>query len=160
MGKTEEVEKFILDKNNVEPELEKTSHTRQKVPKKLNDFLCLFYCFFFSILTLIRHYPIGRRNFFLITFNWLANAMVYNGLSYYSANLNVSSHLGFFIRWRLKTHDGRVNYYMFTFQLSCGGAILLYWVVLHGQVGSQVDFVRDHDDRRTVLHLLHLCPRG
>ena len=24
--------------------------------------------------------------------------MVYNGLSYYSANLNVSSHLGFFIR--------------------------------------------------------------
>ena len=52
----------------------------------------------FSILTLIQHYPIGRKNFFLITFNWLANALVYNGLSYYSANLNVSSHLGFFIR--------------------------------------------------------------
>ena len=70
----------------------------KKIPQKLNDFLSLFNCFFFSILTLIRHYPIGRRNFFLITFNWLANAMVYNGLSYYSANLNVSSHLGFFIR--------------------------------------------------------------
>ena len=51
-----------------------------------------------SILSLIRGYPIGRRNFLLITFNWLANSMVYNGLSYYSANLNVSSHLGFFIR--------------------------------------------------------------
>ena len=42
-------------------------------------------------------YPTSRRNFLLITFNWVANALVYNGLSYYSANLNVSSHLGFFI---------------------------------------------------------------
>ena len=67
--------------------------------------------------------------------------------------------------WRLKTHDGRVisyNYhiYMFTFQLGCGGAILLYRVVLHGQVGPAVDPVRDDDDRRPVLHLLHLRPRG
>ena len=63
--------------------------------------------------------------------------------------------------WRLnKTHDGRVNYYMFTVQLSCGGAILLYRVVLHGQVGPAVDPVRDDDDRRPVLHLLHLRPRG
>ena len=36
---------------------------------------------------------VARRNFCLITFNWLANALVYNGLSFYSANLNVSSHL-------------------------------------------------------------------
>ena len=36
-------------------------------------------------------YPTSRRNFFLITFNWVANALVYNGLSYYSANLRVSS---------------------------------------------------------------------
>ena len=42
-------------------------------------------------------YIVARRNFSLITFNWLANALVYNGLSFYSANLNVSSHLGFFI---------------------------------------------------------------
>jgi hypothetical protein len=52
----------------------------------------------FRIIEMIRHYPTARRNFLLITFNWLANALVYNGLSYYSANLNVSSHLGFFIR--------------------------------------------------------------
>ncbi|XP_023337932.1 organic cation transporter protein isoform X1 [Eurytemora carolleeae] len=50
-----------------------------------------------SIFDMIRGYPIARRNFLLITFNWLANALVYNGLSYYSANLEVSSHLGFFI---------------------------------------------------------------
>ena len=49
---------------------------------------------------------------------------------------------------------------MFTFQLSCGGAILLYRVVLHGQVGPAVDPVRDDDDWRPVLHLLHLRPRG
>ena len=30
---------------------------------------------------------VARRNFFLITFNWLANALVYNGLSFYSADL-------------------------------------------------------------------------
>ena len=51
-------------------------------------------------------------------------------------------------------------YHMFTVQLSCGGAILLYRVVLHGQVGPAVDPVRDDDDRRPVLHLLHLRPRG
>ena len=50
-----------------------------------------------SMLTLLIYYPVARRNFALITFNWLANALVYNGLSFYSANLNVSSHLGFFI---------------------------------------------------------------
>ena len=55
-----------------------------------------------SIYTMIKWntlFPKSRRNFFLITFNWVANALVYNGLSYYSANLNVSSHLGFFIRF-------------------------------------------------------------
>ena len=33
----------------------------------------------------------------VIAVNWLANALVYNGLSFYSANLNVNSFLGFFI---------------------------------------------------------------
>lgn len=50
-----------------------------------------------GMFILLWYYPVARRNFFLITFNWLANALVYNGLSFYSANLNVSSHLGFFI---------------------------------------------------------------
>ena len=49
------------------------------------------------MLNLLVYYPVARRNFSLITFNWLANALVYNGLSFYSANLNVNSHLGFFI---------------------------------------------------------------
>ena len=35
------------------------------------------------MLTLLIYYPVARRNFALITFNWLANALVYNGLSFY-----------------------------------------------------------------------------
>ena len=46
---------------------------------------------------LLLYYPVARRNFFIITFNWLTNALVYNGLTFYSADLGVSSHLGFFI---------------------------------------------------------------
>ena len=52
-----------------------------------------------SMFTLLLRYPVARRNFMLITFNWFANALVYNGLSFYSANLNVNSFLGFFIRY-------------------------------------------------------------
>ena len=52
---------------------------------------------YLNMFTHLIYYPVARRNFSLITFNWLANALVYNGLSFYSANLNVSSHLGFFI---------------------------------------------------------------
>lgn len=62
-------------------------------------------------MTLVQHYPIGRRNFFLITFNWLANALVYNGLSYYSANLNVSSHLGFFISSAVEVPSYFIGWY-------------------------------------------------
>ena len=40
-----------------------------------------------SMWVLLWYYPVARRNFFLITFNWLANALVYNGLSFYSADL-------------------------------------------------------------------------
>ena len=47
-----------------------------------------------NMINLLLYYPVARRNFFLITFNWLANALVYNGLSFYSADLGVSSHLG------------------------------------------------------------------
>ncbi len=50
-----------------------------------------------SVFILLLYYPVSRRNWMLITFNWLANALVYNGLSFYSANLNVNSFLGFFI---------------------------------------------------------------
>ena len=46
-----------------------------------------------NMIRLFWYYPTARRNFCLITFNWLANAVVYNGLSYYSANLNVSRYL-------------------------------------------------------------------
>lgn len=50
-----------------------------------------------NIITMLRFYPVTRRNFILITLCWFANGFVYNGLSFYSAKLNVSSHLGFFI---------------------------------------------------------------
>ena len=50
-----------------------------------------------SMWVLLLYYPVARRNFFIITFNWLTNALVYNGLTFYSADLGVSSHLGFFI---------------------------------------------------------------
>ena len=46
-----------------------------------------------NMIRLFWYYPTARRNFCLITFNWLANAVVYNGLSYYSANLNVSRYI-------------------------------------------------------------------
>ena len=88
-----------MEKDHLETDNgEKTSHCRWPSDENLFKYIHRFISHSFSILTLIQHYPIGRKNFFLITFNWLANALVYNGLSYYSANLNVSSHLGFFIR--------------------------------------------------------------
>ena len=59
-------------------------------------------------------YPTSRRNFFLITFNWVANALVYNGLSYYSANLRVSSHLGFFISSAVEVVAGAEKQSVFT----------------------------------------------
>ena len=43
-------------------------------------------------------------------------------------------------------------------QLCCGGSLLLHRLVHHGQVGQTVDPLRDDDDRRPVLHLLHVCP--
>ena len=56
VGKTEEAEKFILDKNNVEPELEKTSHTRQKSSEEAKPFplsiLLLFFQYFDTDTTL------------------------------------------------------------------------------------------------------------
>ncbi len=47
----------------------------------------------------------------LITFNWLANALVYNGLSFYSANLNVNSFLGFFISSAVEIPSYFVGWY-------------------------------------------------
>lgn len=71
-----------------------------------------------TISTMVRRYPVTRRNFLLITFNWLANAVAYNGLTYYSANLDVSPQLGFaisaaveipsyFLGWFLMDRVGR-----------------------------------------------------
>merc|ERR1712141_362051 len=63
-------------------------------------------------LTLLIYYPVARRNFSLITFNWLANALVYNGLSFYSADLGVSSHLGFFISSAVEIPSYFVGWYV------------------------------------------------
>jgi hypothetical protein len=43
-------------------------------------------------------------------------------------------------------------------QLRRGGAVLLPELVRDGQVGPALGPLRDHDDRRTLLHLLHLRP--
>lgn len=64
-----------------------------------------------GIITLLLHYPVSRRNFFLITFNWFANALVYNGISFYSANLNVNSFLGFFISSAVEIPSYFVGWY-------------------------------------------------
>jgi len=111
LGKNDEMEKFILDKEFKDTESEKTKHC--------------------SILTLIQHYPIGRRNFLLITFNWLANAMVYNGLSYYSANLNVSSHLGFFISSAVEVPSYFIGWY---YMDKCGRRWILFATMMIGGV--------------------------
>jgi len=65
-----------------------------------------------SMWVLLWYYPVARRNFFLITFNWLANALVYNGLSFYSADLGVSSHLGFFISSAVEIPSYFVGWYV------------------------------------------------
>lgn len=65
-----------------------------------------------SMWVLLWYYPVARRNFFLITFNWLANALVYNGLSFYSADLRVSSHLGFFISSAVEIPSYFVGWYV------------------------------------------------
>lgn len=65
-----------------------------------------------SILVLLLYYPVARRNFMLITFNWFANAMVYNGLSFYSANLHVNSFLGFFISSAVEIPSYFVGWYV------------------------------------------------
>lgn len=45
----------------------------------------------------IFHYPNIRKKFLLFTFVWMANATVYNGLSYNATNLGVNDFLAFFI---------------------------------------------------------------
>jgi hypothetical protein len=42
-------------------------------------------------------YPNIRKKFFILAFDWVANAVVYNGLSYNATNLGVSDYLAFFI---------------------------------------------------------------
>ncbi|KAJ4428893.1 hypothetical protein ANN_25886 [Periplaneta americana] len=47
-------------------------------------------------MDLLRH-PNIRKKFFILAFDWVANAVVYNGLSYNATNLGVSDYLAFFI---------------------------------------------------------------
>lgn len=47
-------------------------------------------------MDLIRNRNI-RKKFFILAFDWVANAVVYNGLSYNTTNLGVSDYLAFFI---------------------------------------------------------------
>ena len=45
----------------------------------------------------ILRFPNIRRKFFILAFDWVANAVVYNGLAYNTTNLGVSDYLAFFI---------------------------------------------------------------
>ncbi|XP_076389828.1 organic cation transporter 1 isoform X1 [Megachile rotundata] len=47
-------------------------------------------------MDLIRN-PNIRKKFFILAFDWVANAVVYNGLSYNTTNLGLSDYLAFFI---------------------------------------------------------------
>lgn len=47
-------------------------------------------------MDILRH-PNIRKKFFILAFDWIANAVVYNGLSYNTTNLGVSDYLAFFI---------------------------------------------------------------
>ncbi|XP_026666854.1 organic cation transporter 1-like [Ceratina calcarata] len=47
-------------------------------------------------MDLVRN-PNIRKKFFILAFDWVANAVVYNGLSYNATNLGVSDYLAFFI---------------------------------------------------------------
>jgi hypothetical protein len=42
-------------------------------------------------------YPNIRKKFFILAFDWVANAVAYNGLAYNATNLGVSDYLAFFI---------------------------------------------------------------
>lgn len=45
-------------------------------------------------------------------------------------------------------------------QLCGGGSLLLFGLVLYGQMGQKMDFVCFHDDRGHILHLLYVCTCG
>ncbi|XP_054275227.1 organic cation transporter 1-like [Macrosteles quadrilineatus] len=51
---------------------------------------------FTTPMDILRH-PNIRTKFFILSFDWVANAVVYNGLSYNATNLGVSDYLAFFI---------------------------------------------------------------
>lgn len=53
--------------------------------------------------------PNIRKKFFILAFDWVANAVVYNGLSYNTTNLGVSDYLAFFI--------GKILIYIITSRL-------------------------------------------
>ena len=65
-----------------------------------------------SFWVMLKNYPTTRKNFILITFNWLANAVAYNGLSYYSAKLRVAPQLGFFISAVVEVPSYFIGWYL------------------------------------------------
>lgn len=86
-----------------------------------------------SPLDLFR-YPNIRRKFFILTFDWIALGIAYNGLSYNTPNYGVDDYLAFFIggvvelpsyfiAWRCIEHFGR-RWVLFTFMCTGGLACL------------------------------------
>lgn len=59
----------------------------------------------------ILRFPNIRRKFFILAFDWVANAVVYNGLAYNTTNLGVSDYLAFFIGGAVEIPSYVVTWY-------------------------------------------------
>jgi hypothetical protein len=67
--------------------------------------------------------PNIRKKFLILAFDWVANAVVYNGLSYNTTNLGVSDYLAFFIS----------KYYSYQCISFAGNSMAIHW---HSETNS------------------------
>uniref|UniRef100_A0A1B6IQD5 Major facilitator superfamily (MFS) profile domain-containing protein n=1 Tax=Homalodisca liturata TaxID=320908 RepID=A0A1B6IQD5_9HEMI len=72
--------------HQLEAESQSLSRARQQVPVSSSA----------TPMDILRH-PNIRNKFLILAFDWVANAVVYNGLAYNTTNLGVSDYLAFFI---------------------------------------------------------------
>uniref|UniRef100_A0A1B6CMW4 Major facilitator superfamily (MFS) profile domain-containing protein n=1 Tax=Clastoptera arizonana TaxID=38151 RepID=A0A1B6CMW4_9HEMI len=79
----------------------------------------------------ILRYPNIRRKFLIIAFDWVANAVVYNGLSYNITNLGVSDYLAFFISALVEIPSYIITWYAMD---RCGRRTVLCLTMLVGGV--------------------------
>lgn len=121
--------------------------------------------------------PNIRKKFFILAFDWVANAVVYNGLSYNTTNLGVSDYLAFFIgkssipftlnciKSKRKIHNifgfffersKKFFFNTFLYRRYRGDTVILSHMVRDGQVGQAMGIVCDHDAGWTGLRVLYV----